>query len=338
VLGVEYDGQACDTRRAAGHPTLQADVSALDPPEYPAEGLIASPPCQGFSMAGKGGGRRDTEHVLACLAELAAGQDTRAEHAARCEDARSMLLVEPLRWALATRPAWIALEQVPPVLPLWRAIGGHLEAHGYRWWTGVLEAERFGVPQTRERAILLAARDGRAPYPPEPTHQRYVKGEPPAPADGLFGGLLPWVSMAEALGWTDGATVNTRGNRRTSGGNEFSADGLSWALTEKTRSWRMRHNYGFGPVGGGGAGRLAAEPAATLQGSNTTAQAVWATDQAPCKLADAARVTVREAALLQTFPADYPWQGSRTAQFQQIGNAVPPLLAWHVLRAITGRA
>jgi DNA (cytosine-5)-methyltransferase 1 len=47
------------------------------------------------------------------------------------------------------------------------------------------------------------------------------------------------------------------------------------------------------------------------------------------------RVTVEEAAALQSYPAGFEWCGTKTKRFLQIGNAVPPLMAEAILKAAT---
>ena len=48
----------------------------------------------------------------------------------------------------------------------------------------------------------------------------------------------------------------------------------------------------------------------------------------------ARRITVQEAAAIQTFPIDMPWQGARSSQYRQIGNAVPVKLAHAIGREV----
>jgi DNA (cytosine-5)-methyltransferase 1 len=379
--GVEICGWAHATAQMAGHVGARADVVHYDPACHEdVDGVIASPVCTTFSRAGKQAGLADQAYVHRAIADLAAGRDTRTILRSQCKDPKSLLTAEPARFLRAWRPDWVAMEQVPDVLPIWQQYAQILRGWGYSAWTGILNAADYGVPQTRRRAILIANRH-QAVGPPEPTHAEHAQDE------GLFGpDRQRWVSMADALGWTGGLTVNTRGERTTPGGNEFSADGPSWALTEKARSWALRNDTQANacersldePAGTlffgarcndvswvlrngnqpNAAVRSADEPAPTMAFGHNAARIEWvearpattvcATDRiAPPGHRDRAggerqfgpetvRITVEEAAVLQSFRRDYPWQGSKTKQFQQVGNAVPPLLAAHVLAAATG--
>lgn len=78
---------------------------------------------------------------------------------------------------------------------VWRGYALWLELLGYSVWYGNVQAEQFGVPQTRKRAMLLASRT-RNVTAPRPTHSRYYARTP----GKLDPGVAPWVSMAEAPG------------------------------------------------------------------------------------------------------------------------------------------
>src|SRR2546430_2236378 len=58
-------------------------------------------------------------------------------------------------------------------------------------------------------------------------------------------------------------------------------------------------------------------------------------DQGEAQFAeDSVRVTVAEAGMLQSFPADYPWHGTKTEQYRQVGAALSPPLAAARLRPL----
>ncbi len=180
--GIDNEPHVAATRERLGMATTLADITTLDPGGWVGvEGLWASPPCTDFSRAGKGAG---------------------------IDGETGRLVFEPLRWVEAIRPRWVAMEQVVEAGPAFRSMERDLEAMGYRATVVRLSAEEYGVPQTRERVYLMAHRD-RAPRIPPSTHQPYVPGVPCERPANLFG-LLPWVSMAEALGLDKGLMVDTR--------------------------------------------------------------------------------------------------------------------------------
>ncbi|MEV6841104.1 hypothetical protein AB0N17_42640 [Streptomyces sp. NPDC051133] len=100
--------------------------------------------------------------------QLAARRGIRAG-LATLDDERTGLVLEPLRWTLESldggRPyRTVMLEQVPTVLPVWEAMAVILRAEGYTVVTGRMNAEEYGVPQTRAPPVSAA----RAAAPPSP--------------------------------------------------------------------------------------------------------------------------------------------------------------------------
>ncbi|MGX1759940.1 DNA cytosine methyltransferase [Streptomyces lydicus] len=357
-IGLEWEAWACKTRSRAGQLTLRTDVAAY--PTWPwvgrTRGLIASPPCQAWSTAGKRLGLLDQPLVHQAVADLAAGRDTRDRLLASCRDERSLLAAEPMRYLHALRaaggPEWVAMEEVPDVLPLWRQYAQILRTWGFSVWSGLLNAADYGVPQTRRRAILIASRV-RTARPPEPTHAQIAQPET------LFGpGRVQWMSMAQALGWgaTDRPVPTVCAGGGPGGGPEPFPSGSRRTLTDARdrgtwiapvstasspgKQWSLRSNGQANATV-----RRINEPAGTLFFGHRANECVWVNENPASaesasgqgSVRESVRITAQEAGVLQSFPADYPWQGTKGAQFSQIGNAVPPRLAGHILRPHLGR-
>lgn len=336
-VGVENMPAAIETRAAAGFKTHDVtDVWDLDYADLRGQydGLIASPPCQTFSAAGKGAGRKALDDVLGCIQAGTFKALWRLHYEAQAlGDERTALVLTPLHAAWEMRPEWIAWEQVPTVLPVWEACAEELRSWGYSVWTGNLQAEQYGVPQTRKRAILIAHRE-REVGRPVPTHSRYY----PRDRARLDEGVRPWVSMAEALGWalTDRPSPTITGGGTETGGAEPIAklarynSEPAWVHRDSHRELESNYSGGFAPTGERELGRFPVEgPAPTV----TSKAHKWIDDGVP-RPTRASRVTVREAGVLQSFPPDFPWQGTKSKQYLQCGNAVPPLLAEAVLRTL----
>lgn len=252
-IGVEFDDSANATRAACGYKTIGDDILNVTP--FPSRLLIASPPCQSFSVSGKGAGRKALDQVLANIDSLAAGEDFDPE---AYEDVRTALVLTPLVWVLAMHKAGtpyrhLAFEQVPPVRPVWEAMLRFFESLGYRGETGLIQAEAYGVPQTRKRAILVASLDFEATLP-SPTHSKYYSRSP----EKIDPGVDRWVSMAEALGWgmTARPTMTVTGGGGATGGAEPIGNGGRRSMQRERDEGRWSHGDPVEAVKNMGAGMV----------------------------------------------------------------------------------
>lgn len=311
-LGIESDGVENDlaaraTAEAAGFAHVHDDVRTFSLERgHGYELLKASPVCTSFSVSGSGAGRAQLGTVAEELARTRlTGQVSHHEFS----DPYTGLILEPMRLiveavTLGEPFRAIVMEQVPPAFVIWQRYAEHLKGLGYSVALGKLRAEQYGVPETRSRAVLIARLDSEASLP-EPTHSRYYGRSRSGLGSHLDRGMPFWRSMADAIGWgyTDAPSPTiTSGGAATGGADPFGPRTRRQMLADIDAGYAgWKHRPG---------------------------------DFGSCARSALVRPSVADCAALQTFPADYPWQGGKTKQYQQIGNAVPPLLAKAILQQI----
>lgn len=300
--------------------------------------MAGGPPCQGFS-------------INAPVRSL--------------DDQRNHLFREYLRIAAVLKPKAILIENVPGLVSLGRgtvveAIIKHLLGMGYTVGHKILFAGHYGVPQLRFRMVFIALRDGKEVVFPSPSHkaeavanfagarelcQRIfpllntdlmpmttvwdaISDLPPlAPGEAIGECDYPTPSKSlyqEAL--RDGSTVLTNHactklGRANLDRLKHIPQGGSWRdipfdllPAGLKRARRSDHTKRYGRL----------HPDEMCSTILTKCDPHWGSFFHPFQ--DRA-LSVREAARIQSFPDRYHFLGSLTQQYEQVGNAVPPLLA-----------
>lgn len=260
---------------------------------------MGGPPCQGFSPLGKMNG---------------AGKNV----------ALNSLWREYIRVVRTVKPDVFVLENVPPFLRSaeFDALRREVEAAGYEVTAEVLNAVDFGVPQRRRRALVVGSRVGTPLLPvrtvaTEATVREAIERlpEPMGYGESLRSGAL---SAGSALHFNRRSSPRSIERYRLipPGGNRFTLRDKAPELLPKC--WQDK------PTGSTDVlGRLRwGEPALTIRTE------FWKPEKGRYLHPEQHRgLTHLEASLLQGFPEDYRWSGSKISVARQIGNAVPPPLA-----------
>jgi DNA (cytosine-5)-methyltransferase 1 len=323
-----------DIRELSEHDII--GLTGLKPGEL--DLISGGPPCQGFS-------------INAPVRTL--------------DDQRNHLFKEYLRIADILHPKAILIENVPGIVSLGKgtvvdAIYKHLEGMGYKVAHKILFAGHYGIPQMRFRTIFIALRDGGEIEFPEPTHDAHAVANfagakelclkiHPLFSQHLQNQATVWDAISDLPELTPGQVIH---------GAEYTVDPQSELQKILREGSEIIYNHACAKLGAanldrmkyipqGGSwrdiphdmlpeglkrarrsdhtkryGRL--HPDALCSTILTKCDPHWGSFFHPTQ--DRA-ISVREAGRIQTFPDRYIFTGNLTQQFEQVGNAVPPLMA-----------
>ncbi|HOL78440.1 MAG TPA: DNA cytosine methyltransferase [Clostridiales bacterium] len=272
--------------------------------------VVGGPPCQSYSTLGK-----------------------------RQMDDRANLFIQYKRVLGILRPKAFIYENVVGLLSmnqgrLFNTVLSEFSELGYELKYKVLNAVNYGVPQFRERVILVGFLGENKYEFPEPTH-----GE----------GLKPYVTLKDALGdlppLSSGETNNTYLHEPDNDFLRFVREG-SEQLTEHTAPRNGEHLIRIMQALKEGQSKddLPEEIRPKSGYGNTYAKLWWnrpsttITRNFACPSSsrcihprDSRAMSIREGARLQSFPDTYKFYGSDSMKRLQIGNAVPPLVPYSVI-------
>lgn len=302
VAAVENDRFAARSF-AANHPEVrlyQRDIRTLDPRDIlrdvgiengGIDVVTACPPCQGFSTLGK----------------------------LQRDDARNDLVLDVWRFVRELRPAVVMLENVPGLAGDDRltALLRRMRAVGYSAREWVVDANDFGVPQRRRRLIVIGVLDARKHAISLPmTLHELVPVRSGLTAGSVFQALEKIDLSRDPLHKPRNHTsaVRARIMAVPVGGTRFDLP-IEHQLPCHRRMANRSASGAYGRI------RLG-EPAPTM-----TTRCASASCGAFVHPTEHRAISLREAAMIQTFPVNYKFAGHRADIERQIGNALPSALA-----------
>lgn len=342
VLGVDHYNFAVDTHRHhfAG---LSLDTDMADPRTIKhiaklmkvnkIDVLAGGPPCQPFSRAGRSMIRH---RVLTGAAD---------PHDERRDLWRSFLEV-----VKRATPRAVIMENVPDMaldreMFILRSMTEQLEQIGYAVTARVVDTWRYGVPQMRQRLLLVALADGLRFTWPQESEKRVTLwnaiGEDMPVVDGGWrpeGGAFGWVeypgphfeyqkwlrrrvSAEDAHKLFDHITRPVREDDRAA----FESMTHETKYTDLAPEFQRYRKDIFDDK----YKKLNENDLSRTITAHIAKDGYWYIHPRQPRT-----LTVREAARIQTFPDDFRFAGPPSAAFKQIGNAVPPLVAQAMGQAV----